>query len=310
MIGFRYQERDSPIHRLSPFCKMVWVGAITLVSLFFQHPLYLAVFFLATVPAVLAARIWRPWAVAMLLGGFVGANLVFINAVLIHQGSTVLVEATYEIPTLGTPRITLEAIFYGLMMTLRILIVVSAFTVFNFTIHPDDQLRAFIQLKLPHKSVLVTSMGTRFAPLLFEDLVRLGDAQRARGLEIDRGNLFRRIRKRSSLIIPLLANALDRTVQMAEAMESRAFGQGNNRTFFKRLKVTPFDWLTIGIAAVPIVWGIVIAFGLDYGSFRYYETLDPLVPRDGVESALLIGLFLFSFALVPLGVLKRRVDLD
>jgi len=309
-VSLRYRALDSPVHRLSPFCKMAWVGSITLISLFFQHPLYLGVFFLATIPAVLAARIWRQWAVIMLFGIFVGANLVFINAVLIHHGSTVLVETTYEIPTLGTPRITLEAIFYGLMMTLRILIVISAFAIFNFTIHPDDQLRAFIQLKLPYKSVLVTSMGTRFAPLLFEDLLRLGDAQRARGQELDRGNLFHRTRKRAALIVPLLANALDRTVQTAEAMESRAFGQGTNRTFLKRLPVTRFDWLTITLAVSPLLWGILTAFVLHYGGFRYYETLDPLGPRNGTEIALLAALPLLSGTLVLLGALKRRWDLD
>jgi energy-coupling factor transport system permease protein len=228
--------------------------------------------------------------------------------VIINHGSTVLLEATFDIPTLGTPRITLEAIVFAVSMSLRLLVIVSSFAVFNFTIHPDDQLLAMIQLRLPYKSVLVTSLSSRFAPLLFEDLTRLTEVQRSRGMEMDKGRLHRRVWNRATLLVPLLANSLDRCVQIAEAMESRAFGQGTGRSYFRRLKLTQFDWLTLAIGFVPLAWGIAILVS-GYGDYDAYSNWR--VSVGGMEEyGIIVTIIVFSALLVLLGWLKRKVDLD
>jgi energy-coupling factor transport system permease protein len=201
MISYRYQDRDTAVHRLSPFCKLLWVGCIMALAVTFEHPLYIGALFVATLPLVIAARIWRQWAsIVIVFGLLLGVAMIFINAVIVNHGSTVLLEATFDIPTLGTPRITLEAIVYGLMWALKVLAIMSAFTLFNFTVHPDDQMLAMIQLRLPYKSVLVTSLSSRFAPTLFEDYDRLSESLRSRGLEIDKGRLHRRIANRGRLL--------------------------------------------------------------------------------------------------------------
>jgi len=309
MISYRYQDRDTIVHRLNPFCKLLWVVCVMVLAVTFEHPVYIGMLFVASLPLVFAARIWRQWASIVIVFGFLlGVVMIFINAIIVNQGNTVLLEATFDVPTLGTPRITLEAIFYGLMWALKVVAIMSAFTLFNFTVHPDDQMLTMIQLRLPYKSVLVTSLSSRFAPTIFEDYDRLSEALRSRGLEMDKGRLLRRIANRTRLLIPLLANSLDRTVQVAEAMESRAFGQGNGRTFLKRLKVTSFDWLTLAIAFVPV---ILVVFNVisGYGNYTYYEKLDPIQPA-AIEYALLAILLLASVSLVIMGSLKRRIDLD
>jgi len=47
--------------------------------------------------------------------------------------------------------------------------------VLTLTIHPDDLMLAMIKLKLPYKSVLVTSLATRFVPTLVDDVERITD---------------------------------------------------------------------------------------------------------------------------------------
>jgi energy-coupling factor transport system permease protein len=287
---------------------MAWVISLMIVSLLFESPVYLGALLAATLPLVFAARIWRQWSSLVFLAVVVGFGILVINAIVVNQGSTVLIESTFSIPTLGVLRITLEAICFALTMALRILVIVSAFAVFNFTVHPDDQLLAMIQIKFPYKSVLVISLATRFVPALFEDLDRLTMVQQARGLEIQHGTLWQKIKNRALILVPLLANSLDRCIQIAEAMESRAFGQGKNRTYFKRLKVTLFDIFTIFLGFLPLIWGIIMLVN-HYGAYDAYANWRIAAPAT-VEIIGLAVLLAGAVLLTVSGFLKRRIDLD
>ena len=241
MISFRYKEKGTAIHKLHPFCKLGWVASILSLTLIFNNPLYLLLLFLSTLPVIIAARVWREWASLMKFTLYLCLTIIIINALVSYHGSHLLWQAPFQVPLIGTPTITLEAIFFGVGMSLRLLAIISAFAVLTFTIHPDDIMLAMIKTKLPYKAVLVTSLSTRFIPTLIDDVERISDVQRSRGLELERGKLMQKIKSRMAIIIPLLSNSLDRTVQIAEAMESRAFGSGEKRSFYKEVKLGKLD---------------------------------------------------------------------
>jgi len=308
LISFRFKDKDTPVHRLNPFCKLVWVAIMLVLALIFDHPLYIFLLFLSTLPLVAVAKIWKEWASSIKLVLYLGIFIVVINTLVISHGAHVLLEAPFEIPALGPLNITLEAIFFGLMMTLRLLTIVSAFTILNFTVHPDDIMLAMIKMKLPYKSVLVTSLSTRFVPTVIDDIERLTDVQRTRGLEMDKGKLLQRVKKRATILVPLLSNSLDRTVQVAEAMESRAFGQGNSRTFYKEIRFSQFDIITLAFVVLPLVFAIAMRVS-GYGSYRYYPSLE-VMSFSGLESFWLAMLLLLMAMPVPMAFLKRRIDLD
>jgi energy-coupling factor transport system permease protein len=308
VISFRYQDRDTPIHFLNPFCKLIWVASILILALIFAHPIYILLLFLSTLPPVAVAKIWKEWASAMKLVLYLGVFIVVINTLVVSQGIHVLLEAPFEIPALGPLNITLEAIFYGFMMALRLLAIISAFTILNFTVHPDDMMLAMMKLKLPYKSVLATSLSTRFVPTLIDDIERLTDVQRTRGLELDKGRLLQRVRRRAMVLVPLLSNSLDRTVQVAEAMESRAFGQGTGRTFYKEIRFSRFDIITLIFVILPFVCTIAMRSS-GYGDYQYYPSLEA-ISFSGLEGFYLAILLLLMMALVPMAFLKRRIDLD
>jgi energy-coupling factor transport system permease protein len=71
------------------------------------------------------------------------------------------------------------------------------------------------------------------------------DAQRSRGLELDKGNFMKRIRNYIPILIPLIISAIRRSVELAEALESRAFGASEKRTAIVTLKMRIADYLVI-----------------------------------------------------------------
>lgn len=59
-------------------------------------------------------------------------------------------------------------------------------------------------------------------------------AQRCRGLDVNRGPLLQRLRHYVLVLIPVFMGALRRADQMAIALEVRGFNSGRSRTSFQR----------------------------------------------------------------------------
>jgi energy-coupling factor transport system permease protein len=308
MMNLRYREKGTVVHRLNPFCKLAWVVSVFVLALVLDHPLYLLLLLLSTLPLVITAGVWKEWTSFMKLAVFICLAIIVINVLVSYKGEHVLAEAPFSIPVMGTPTITLEAIIFGVAMSIRLMAIISAFAILTLTINPDDLMVSLIRMKLPYKSVLVTALSTRFVPTLFDDVERITDVQRSRGLELDSGRLPQRIKRSMSVIIPLLSNSLDRTVQVAEAMESRAFGSSTKRTYYKDIHMSLIDIVTLMFAFVPCALGILMLV-LGYGDYQYYPSLSSF-NLSGLEWAMLPVLALLVSSVVPLAFLKRRVDLD
>ncbi len=308
MRALQYEGKDTVIHRLNPAVKLAWGTVVIILSLVFDHPLYIMALLLPLVLVIKLAGIWREWASTLKLSLWLGVSIIVINALVSYHGAHVLVAAPFTLPVLGRPVITVEAIAFGAAMALKLIVIISAFTFINLTVHPDDILSVLLKLKLPYKSVLVTSLSTRFIPCLVEDVDRISHAYQTRGMKLDTGNWFRRLKNRAGTIIPLLTNSLDRAVQVAEAMEARAFGSGQKRVFYREIRLSGLDLITLVTAAMPLIAGIILRV-MRFGSYQFFPTLETFCPGF-LECALpgIVGLSLM--VILPFSLLKRRFELD
>ena len=308
MTVFRYRDRGTAVHRLNPFAKLAWVASVFVLALIIDNPVFLLFLFLSTLAPVLAARVWVEWRGFMKFALFLCLAIIIVNALVSYHGTHVLAQAPFSLPIMGTPRITLEAIVFGAAMSLRLLAIVSAFAVLTFTVDPDDIMLSMIKLRLPYRSVLVTALSTRFVPTLIDDAERIRDGQRARALDLDKGNLFRRVRGSISVIVPLLSNSLDRAVQVAEAMEARAFGSGKKRTYYKDIAFGRLDAVTLAFGFAPCAFGILIV-ALGYGDYQYFPTFGGM-DLGALEWSMLPILVLLTCSLALLALVKGRLELD
>jgi energy-coupling factor transport system permease protein len=87
------------------------------------------------------------------------------------------------------------------------------------------------------------SMAMRYVPTLGQEAYAIMDAQRARGVELDKGNLIKRIRNVIPIIVPLIIVSIRRALSIAESMESRGFGASENRTYMEMLRFGKWDWV-------------------------------------------------------------------
>ena len=114
--------------------------------------------------------------------------------------------------------------------------------------------------RLPSDFVMIFVIAIRFVPVLMLDALQIMDAQRSRGLEFDKGNFVKRLRNSIPIIVPLIAVALNRSLDLAEAMDSRAYGATKRPTSLYRPVLEKNDYIVLIIVATGLILGIYVSF--------------------------------------------------
>jgi len=151
---------------------------------------------------------------------------------------------------------------YSLAMTIRFLALLSSFSVFFMTTSPDDLGLALEQAHVPYSLCFTFTTAVRLVPTMAVDAQTVIDAQRSRGLELDRGNLLKRIRNYIPILIPLIVSAIRRSIELAEALESRAFALVSKRQSLIVLRMKRSDYLVTLVSVLLLslaVWASLYA---------------------------------------------------
>ncbi len=242
--GLRFRRVSSPIHGLDPRIKFFYVCIIFVIAVMFSEILILIILFLMQIPFVLLARVQKQWIRSLRGAAFLatiifGTNLVFR---FIYAGNVLL----------------LTDIEYASAMTLRFVVLVESFSVFFLTTSPDHLGLALEQSGIPYEFCFAFTTAVRFVPVLAEEAQTIMDAQKARGLELEKGNFLKRIRNYIPILIPLIISAIRRSLELAEAMESRAWGAIKKRTNLYVLTVQRADYLLILVSLFILIVGVYI----------------------------------------------------
>ena len=137
-----------------------------------------------------------------------------------HIGETVLFNLPDWLPVLGGPA-TLEGLASAGLDALQLLAVLAVFTAFSAGADYYALLRSVPAAM--HGAGLITSIAITFVPQTVE---RWGEIREAQSL---RGHHVRRATDLLPLVMPLLAGGMERSMNLAEAMEARGFSRSTAR---------------------------------------------------------------------------------
>lgn len=305
LYAYRYQ--DTPIHHLHPSAIVTWALSCMVLSIVVSEPVMLLLILFASIPYVFMAKIYANWITFVKIGLLVGVVLVLFSTLFARSGYTVLLTLPFSIPTLGQVYFTLEAICYGLTMLVRILAILTTFAVLTYAVCPDDLLDLFMKARLPSRSAFSTSLATTYVPTLMKDMDDIQVSLSSRGYALDEGKGLGYLKRKASIVMPLLANSLERSIQKAEAMESRAFGSMKGRTLYFDSPLTRFDKLVVGCALLPLLLSVLFLF-TGAGSYSFYPRMDPVIVDLGYIVSI-SALVLSVLAVAIASPLKRRIDL-
>lgn len=249
MTGFLdlYTEGNTFLHRVDPRVKIVAVVLLSLLSLIIADLYHLLVLLALILLLLVLGR-------ATLAKTYFALKMVLRVMVLIvilwpffnPEGTPVL--ASYWII-----KITQPAILQGIETAVRILCLASVWYVLMFTTTQRDMVRGLVKMGLRFDFGLTLSIALRFLPTFGATVESIKDAQRARGLELDKGSIIRRSKNYVAVIVPTIVSALRTADVLSLALQSRAYGARADRTYLRDLKMRGSDFAALAIIAAVFI---------------------------------------------------------
>jgi len=228
----RYVEIDSPVHRLTPATKYLWLLAIMMAASMSGSATVVCASVVLSLAFTKLARI----RIVFLLGGILPV-LPFIGLAAIFQiifswpgdRSAILV-------ALGPVSVSAREAVAVALMALRFVAMMTAVGLFTSVTSEGDTARGVEDLFAPLARVgfparefaLMVAVAFRFIPIVAGEFESVVKAQAARGADFGAGarGPLRKARAYLPLIVPVTIRALERAEALAEAMEARCYGAG------------------------------------------------------------------------------------
>ena len=244
-----YHPADTPLHRLDARVKLACLLAVTVTLFAARGALALA----AMAAAVLAAAHLGGLSARELAQGLRPTAVILAFSLL---ANAFVADGTASLTLVGPLGISYPGLARGALAVGRIAVLVFVALVLSATTSSTavaDALTSLMaplgRLGVPVGDIAMTvSIALRFIPLTAEELVRIRDAQRARGVDFAQGSVPARVRRWLSVLAPLVVALFRRADDLAQAMAERCY-RGRGRTRLTR-PMRPSDLLALAAVAI------------------------------------------------------------
>jgi energy-coupling factor transport system permease protein len=239
-----YVDNNAFLQRLNPLSKVLAtlpVMAFAALTTDVYVPTALigltvaALLVLGRIPPVRLLKIMAP--LSLLMVGFLLVYPLVVRRELVANTPLVF--------ELGAIKVYEGGLRFGLATALRVFSLLSLSLLFSLTTDASDFIRALVQQwRLPYKIGYGAMAAFRFVPMLQGELAVIQAAHKVRGIG-DGGGLRARYQQMQRYAIPLLATAIRQAERTALAMDGRAFGAFETRTYFRRTAFARHDALFV-----------------------------------------------------------------
>jgi len=245
-----YVKRDSRLHALNPFSKLML--ALTLTLLGFISPWYWTpqfVILVAVIPLSFIGKVQREYftvAIRLILPatGF----LFFMQAFFQPVGKDYIFQFWFL-------HITPESLALAFANASRIFAMVSSFTIFLLTTHPSELMSDLTRRGLPPQFAYVIISTIQIIPQMQAKAQTIIAAQRSRGLDTE-SSFVKRVGSLVPLVGPLVFGSLVEVEERAIAIEARGFTSTGAKTSLHEIRDTNFDrtlrWILIAMVIIAL----------------------------------------------------------
>lgn len=274
------KKGESWLHLLDPRVKIVWFGLMfatgfmildNVIALFL---LSLYIFILGALAGMTKKQLAM---IRIVLPLFV--IVVFFNVFLLPLvksfGQNTLFQFPFKYPWyyLSPHRfspspvvITRESLYMGITRGMVLLTLSGVASLFILLIEVTELIEGMALMRVPYKLAFTCGLAVNYIPVLFNDLSTIAEAQKARGHRLDKGGTLSRLKASVSLMLPAINCAYIRAGNIADSMNSRAFGAKAKRTTLVERKFRKLDWyflaLNIGVLTAGILVNLFGGMGL------------------------------------------------
>jgi energy-coupling factor transport system permease protein len=270
-------DRTAPMTRVDFRAKLALLVAVTAVAFLWDRPL--CQFALALLLAVgcwlggLRAKYMRlmfkmmfPFYVLLLIThGFF--NVAYVKSLTGQAALTPLFQFPAHYPLIGGAGMTREGLLFGLNAVGKTVTLMLVAPMVIFTTPVDDMVTGLVRSRVPYKIAFIFAATLRFFPLLLSDIGSIIDAQRLRGIAVEKMNLLGRIRIYARIAVPLCLGAMVRSQQLEVVLQAKAFSGSKDRTYLHEPRLRLADILILLFALAFVVTSFALYFTLGFGRF-------------------------------------------
>lgn len=248
-----YVQRDSLLHSLDPRVKIIGAFLAIVAVVTFNSPYVLVPLFFTFVLALrFLGKIYfrEQWRVLKPL-----LPLMVITAIIW--------------PFILKPR--LFGLFFGAGYAFRLGSMALITFSLLLTTKQRELVLGFVKLGMPYEIGLTLTIALRYIPTLYTLATNIMDAQKARGLELEKGSFLQRAKKTVPILVPLIVSSIKTAHELAIALESRGFGAGKKRTLLHDIKMGRRDYAVLAMlmTAFAVLMFLRYRYGLGHVELRF-----------------------------------------
>ena len=251
----QYYPVDSWVHRLDPRTKLMGT-LIYVVCLFLIHNplLYIPVlafvllsYHAANVPLMFFLR---------------GLKIIIVLLFFTFFFRMVATPGT-EIVSFWIFKVTEEGVQKAISLTARIALMITGASLLSYTTTPKEMADGLTRACTPlrkvgfpvHEVSIMTMIAFRFIPVLLEEANHLMDAQASRGVEFEDCSILIKCKNVFSLLMPLFLSSVERSAELAMAMEARGYSGDGETSQMYPLEYTAADKkIYVGMALILVLF--------------------------------------------------------
>lgn len=237
----QYYPVESIVHSLDPRTKLM-SAFLYIVALFLvKNPVWYLLFLIITLAEYRLAKVPFGYFLKGLRTIIILLLFTFFFRMVATPGDVLAEFWIFEI--------TREGIIKGVSLASRIALMITEASLLGYTTTPkelsDGLAKAFSPLKkigmnIDEMSIMVM-IAFRFIPVMLEEANDLMDAQASRGVEFENCSVFTKTKNVFTLLMPLFIGSIERSADLAMAMEARGYSSENPRSKMYPLEYGKYD---------------------------------------------------------------------
>ena len=232
-----YLNTNSIFNRMDPRLKIVLTLTFILFTFFISNLILLTLFLMIMISLVILAGLPISYSAKKLANPTSMIVVMLILQSLIAPHGNVIFE-------IGFIQVTDDAIRYGALVFIRLMIVIINVVILKSTTKQREVILSLESFLLPVRIIglktdsimLIFKIVGRFVPSITEEAKKTLNAQATRGLDIKGANIWLKMRLIGALLLPVFVVAIKRADDLSNSMAVRGYVSNNKRTSYRALR--------------------------------------------------------------------------
>lgn len=258
---------DSPFRRLDPRVRLFWMLVMSILAMLWARPGPLLVLMLTLLPVWIISKLTKRMfvsSVRLVPYLFFLVLLQIVPKFIFGGQSEVYLFRIWEFD------LSMTELMKGAVETLRFFIMLQSAQVWLQTMDFGEMTAGIRQIIPKRRGVLMESIDKFMAviafllgiayqsvPIFAAEMQTIIEVQRARGVDITRGNRLQQVRKLVRMAVPLFIRSLELTKSTGLALLNYAF-QVQGRSIYRALQMQAFDYVAMGGIVCLLTIGTVV----------------------------------------------------